>query len=359
MIDDVEADEYIFVSHAIFQELGYQPPIKHPKLNRYIAVSHYAADKLEEFANILGLDINAEVFYNPLDLEPKEKVIRIVAASRLEDETKGGKRILNFIEALDRYCKLSNRHYIFEIFSDSTTEIDSINVIKMKPRVDVRPYIADADILVQLSNNMETFCYSINEALMYGLRVVTTPLTVLNELNIPEQAIITCDWDMSNVDEVVKRIFEENPIPFKYTPPEPRYEDILDLTKSNYEEEKNMKVEVRATSRYEENNIFDKELTEQAGVRVIPSAGQVWQTDIDRANMLADNGMVTIIGNVQEPEPAIEEYNDIEVIEEKLTPLEDLTKEQLFDIAKRLGLELPKKSTKVTLIEKITEKQNS
>ena len=52
----------------------------------------------------------------------------------------------------------------------------------MKPRVDVRPYIADADYVLQLSNDMETYCYTINEALGYGVPIVTTPLTVVKEL---------------------------------------------------------------------------------------------------------------------------------------------------------------------------------
>ena len=42
MIEDVEAKEYYFVSHAIYQELGYKPPIDNPKLTHYIGVSQYS-----------------------------------------------------------------------------------------------------------------------------------------------------------------------------------------------------------------------------------------------------------------------------------------------------------------------------
>lgn len=307
IIDDVEAEEHIFVCHGIYQELGIRPPIDHPKLTRFIAVSQYAADKLKEYAKEMKLDIDVEVFYNPLQLEPKEKVIRIVTASRLADTVKGADRIFRFIEALDRYCNITRRHYIFEIFSDSDKYIESKNVVKLKPRVDVRPFIADADILVQLSNDMETFCYSINEALMYGKRIVTTPLSVLKELNIPEGINLICNWDMSNVDEIVRRIFEEESKEFSYIPPKARYEDILDLTKSNYEEEKNMKVKVRATKKYTLDSVFDNELTDierketkDESIKIFPEEGREWITTKERAEMLEDKGYVTIIEEIAE-----------------------------------------------------------
>lgn len=253
---------------------------------------------MKEYAVNLGIDINVEVFYNPLQLEPKEKVIRIVTASRLADSVKGADRIFKLIEALDRYCTITGRHYIFEIFSDSDKYIASKNVVKLKPRVDVRPYIADCDILAQLSNDMETFCYSINEALMYGKRVVTTPLSVLKELNIPEGINLVCEWDMSNVDEIVRRIFEEESKEFSYIPPEARYEDILDLTKSNYKEEKNMKVKVRATKKYLLDNTSDNELSTVE--RVVPEEGREWITTKERAEMLEEKGYVTIIEEIAE-----------------------------------------------------------
>lgn len=259
MIDDVEAEEYIFVSHAIYQELGYQPPIQHPKLTGYIGVSQYSVDKLEEYAQKLGLDdVKAEVCYNPLQLEKEEKVIRLVTASRLEDKTKGGDRILKLIEALDRYCARTGRHYIFEIFSDSKTDIDSPNVVKMKPRVDVRPYIADADYLVQLSNNMETYCYSINEALGYGVPIVTTPLTVLGELPATDNEKIILNWDCSNVDEVAEQIFTKKIKPFKYTPPADNWGDFLCKTKSNYKQYIKQKVKIKAVVKY-----YDMELNKE------------------------------------------------------------------------------------------------
>ena len=78
MIDDVEAEEYIFVSHANYEELGYKPPIKHSKLTGFIGVSQFASDKLDEYGKKLGEIIKTIKCYNPLTLEPKQKVIKLV-----------------------------------------------------------------------------------------------------------------------------------------------------------------------------------------------------------------------------------------------------------------------------------------
>ena len=190
MIDDIEAEEYYFVSHANYEELhrvhgGYIPPIDNPKITHYIGVSQFSTDKLNEYAEHIKSPIRAKKCYNPLTLEPKEKVIHLVTACRLDDKVKGGGRTLKLIEALDRYCENIGRHYILHIFTNkrNRVEIKSKNVVYMEPRTDVRPYIADADYVLQLSNDMETYCYTINEALGYGVPIVTTPLSILKELS--------------------------------------------------------------------------------------------------------------------------------------------------------------------------------
>lgn len=158
MINDVEADEYFFVSHANYQELGYKPPIENDKLTHYIGVSQFATDKLDEYGKKLGKEIKTQRCYNPLTLEPKNKVMHLVSACRLDDKVKGGGRTLKLIKALDRYCEKTGRHYIWHIFTNPVSiKIDSPNVTLMKPRVDVRPYIAEADWFIGLSDDMETY----------------------------------------------------------------------------------------------------------------------------------------------------------------------------------------------------------
>lgn len=291
MIDDVESVDnyYAFVSHAIYQELGYHPPINHPKLNHFIGVSQYSCDKLEEFAKVIKKEIKAQKCYNPLTLEPKEKVIRIVSAGRLNDRTKDNGRTIKLINALDKYAREHNKHYMWTIFSNPIDfKIESPNVVLAKPRVDVRPYISAADFVVQLSNDMETYCYTNQEALGYGVRIITTPLTVNKELGIPEEANLICNWDMSNVDEIARRVFEEEYKKFNYKVPEDSWNNLLIKNNSTYlEEERNMKYKVRATSKFKDYHRFPLELG------YIPEEGEIFMIDDqERLDMFLGNNDV-------------------------------------------------------------------
>ena len=131
-------------------------------------------------------------------------------------------------------------------FDPSDINISSPNVVLMKPRIDVRPYIAEADYVLQLSNDMETYCYTINEALGYGVPIVTTPLSVVKELPIDDNMRIELEYDCSNADEVARQIFVKEVKPFEYEPPKDGWADILAKGESTYKEELQIKVRVRA-----------------------------------------------------------------------------------------------------------------
>ena len=300
MIEDVQSEEYYFVSHANYEELGYKPPIKNNKLTHYVGVSQFSADKLDEWGKKLGKDIKTIKCYNPLTLESKEKVITIVSACRLDDKVKGGERTLKLIKALDKYCEEHNRHYLWLIFTNSVSiNLDSPNVALMKPRVDVRPYIANADYVAQLSNDMETYCYTINEALGYSVPVITTPLSIVKELPIDENMRIELNWDCSNVEEVARLIFEKEVRPFEYKIPEDSWEQLLVLNKSTYKEELKMKYLVEALDVYEKKNISDNELGR------VPKTGEQFEVSKERLDvLLGDNThnlvFVKLIGEIKD-----------------------------------------------------------
>lgn len=153
----------------------------------------------------------------------------------------------------------------------------------MQPRVDVRPYIAMADWVVQLSNDMETFCYTTNEANSYGVPIVTTPLSVYKELPVTDNERIVLDWNCSNVNEIARLIFEKKVKPFEYTPPQDSWNKMLAKGKSTYEEEKNMKFKVEALDTYETRNISDKELGR------IPKEGDTFEVTQERLDVLLGN----------------------------------------------------------------------
>ena len=321
MIDDVESTEnyYAFVGHANYEELGCKPQVDYPKLTHFIGVSQFSTDKLDEWCKRLGVKTDAEKCYNPLTLEPKQKVIRLVSACRLDDKVKGGERTKELIKALDSYCAEHNRNYLWTIFTNPpNTKIESPNVVIMKPRVDVRPYIADADYVLQLSNDMETYCYTINEALGYGVPVVTTPLSIMKELPVTDNEHITLNWDCSNVDEVAKQIFEKEVKLFEYIPPEDEWNKLLAEGESTYKEEMKMKYLVKATNKYEENGNWDNELSEQKGIeKYIPKQGEQWEVSFDRKEHLVELGFVTVVKEIKEEKEAVIETAKKEVKTEK------------------------------------------
>jgi len=307
MIDDVEAEEYYFVSHANYEELhrvhgGYIPPIKNEKLTHYIGVSQFATDKLDEYAEKIGSKIKTQRCYDPLTLEPKEKVMHLVSAGRIDDKVKGGERTLKLIDALDRYCKKTGRHYIWTIFSNPVKiDIKSKNVVLMKPRTDVRPYIAEADYVLQLSNDMETYCYTINEALGYGVPIVTTPLSILKELPITDNEHLVLEYNCSNVDDIARLIFEKEVKSFSYNPPTDSWEDFLIKEKSNYEEEKKMKFLIEATDKYQKTNTWDGDLSVQKGVlKYKPVKGEQWEVDYDRKEKLVELGFAVVVKEIKD-----------------------------------------------------------
>lgn len=291
MIEDVEAKEYWFVSHANYEELGYKPPIENDKLTNFLGVSHFSANKLDEYGKKLGKKIKTLPCYNPLTLEPKEEVPILISACRLDDKVKGGERTKKLIQALDRYCKEHNRHYLWMIFTNTNTPRDIIqsnNVCFMQPRVDVRPYIAMSDYCLQLSNDMETYCYTINEALGYGVPIVTTPLSVVKELPIDDNMRIELDWDCNNVDEVARQIFEKKVKKFEYTPPKDDWEKVLCKNKSNYKQKFYL---VEALDTYTKRRITDSELG------YIPQEEERFIVDDDRLSVLTgenEKGLVFV-----------------------------------------------------------------
>ena len=290
MIDDIESTEnyYAFVGHANYEELGYKPPVDHPKLNHFIGVSQFSTDKLNEWLKILKKDYKAVKCYNPLTLEKVKKPKIIVSACRLDDIVKGGQRTLVLINAMDKYCKEHpEEHYIWMIFTnpDVQVEIDSPNVCLMKPRVDVRPYIAMADYVAQLSNDMETYCYTLNEGLGYGVPIIATPLSILKELPVTDNEKIILDWNCNNADEVAKAIFEKEVKPFKYKIPKSGWDKLLVNKKSTYEAEKSKKYLVKATKYYQIDSIMDIELG------ILPPEGYEFTIDSERLELLSGSNI--------------------------------------------------------------------
>lgn len=279
IIDDLICDDISFVCHANYVELGYKPPI-HPRIKRTIAVSNFTKEIYEKH-----YDIPCETCCNPITMEKYEKPLILMSAFRANDPIKGMDRVKILIERLDYYCQKNDKRYLFILFSlKPCIEIKSPNFVVLPPRMDVRGYMKLADYGVTLSKDMETYCYTNVEFLMQGIPIITTPLTVADELKMDSSMRLICDWDMSNVDEVIEQIFNRK-MSFNYTPPNDRWNELLAKGKAEYEREKySMKIfKVKANGLSLERGIHITELGR------IANPGEEFEITEDRIDALVNS----------------------------------------------------------------------
>ena len=227
-IDLFEADEVIQIIHA-----DYEAQKLKPNLDKRIK-EHYAVSKsvAESYERISGVKVG--VAYNPLTIEKPKKILRLISATRLTKE-KGKERMIKLANALDK----AGIPYEWRIFTNDSLPIPNENVIYMKPRLDIRDYIADADYLVQLSDT-EAFSYSILESLCLGTPVIITPIPSSIEMGV-KNGINGYILDFSMEDIPITQIYENIPkIAFKS--PKDIYDKLLIDSKSTYTPDKIVKV---------------------------------------------------------------------------------------------------------------------
>ena len=235
IIENVEAKEYIQIAHGDYKSMGILPN-QHPKLQRYIGVSQLVCDTYSE---IIGKPV--ELSYNPYIKTTPRKVLNLISATRLTSE-KGKDRIVRLAQMFEE----ADIPYVWTIFTDDTDAIQNDNIVYRKPRLDIIDYIANADYLVQLSDN-EGYCYSVIEALSVGTPVIVTKCPVFEELGVNEKNGFTLDFGLENVPlQAIYKGLKK----FEYTPKEDRYNEILAPGKSHYQADCKKRVRIRAIKPY-------------------------------------------------------------------------------------------------------------
>ena len=274
IIDNVDAEEYILVIHGDYKDMMRRGQIHstpgHYKINRYIGVSKLAC---KSFTELTGQP--CELSYNPFEFEKPTKVLQLVSATRLTRE-KGKQRMEKLAAALDK----AGIPYIWTVFTNDRFPINNPNVIYMTPRLDISGYVANADYLVQLSDN-EGFCYSVVEALSAGVPVIVTPCPVFEELGLKnKENCYILPFDMSDIpiDDIYNHIPKVS-----YIPPTDSWDKFLLKGNSTYKEDKEKRFKVAATRAYEDYNLTDATLHRK------PTPGEIWEVDYDRLQVLLGN----------------------------------------------------------------------
>ena len=273
IIDHVHAEEYFQIIHGDYKSMQIMPN-RSPKIDTYLACSKVAAESFEELTGE-----KCKVVYNPAVWHPSSKPLRLISTTRLTRE-KGKQRIEKMAQLLDEAGVV----YTWEIFTDDKHAINNPSIVYRKPVMDIWPYIAEADWLVQLSDN-EGYCYSVVEALMEGIPVIVTPCPVFKELGLDDTNSITLDWDFEQlpIDKILngKRILGKKKFP-EYKPPKDGWSAMLGKNKSTY-------------NRSEVALIQCIQLYQDLQLNRIVNRGERIEMKRDRAEYLADLGLVEIL----------------------------------------------------------------
>ena len=236
IIDFVEAEEYIQVEHGDYKAMGILPNTS-PKLTGYIGVSETVCASFEE---ITGK--RPALCYNPFVAEKPKRVLHLISATRLTRE-KGRRRIEQLADALTA----AGVRFIWTVYTDSTAVFRNQDIILRPARLDLADFVADADYLVQLSDN-EGWCYSVVEALTLGTPVIVTDCPVFTELGVQDGVNgWILPFDMAEIPaEAIARGLKKP----KYRAPVDRWDELLAPGASTWQEERRQPVTVEAVRDY-------------------------------------------------------------------------------------------------------------
>lgn len=244
IIDNVDAEEYIQIIHAMFKTQGIKPRIN-PKINKYLSVSESAG---KEWNELTGKEITH--CRNPLQVtdEEKKEALYLISATRLTKE-KGKERIIKLGQLLD----MAGVNYLWFVFTNDTDVIYNPNIIYCKPRLNIRPFLASVKgrgYGVQLSN-CEGDCYLTRECEALGIPLLCTPVPSFKEQGLVDGK--NCYYIPFNVDEIDEKLIDKivNKIPeYEGYIKDDGWEKELVKSKSTYKEELNKRYLVEAIKCY-------------------------------------------------------------------------------------------------------------
>lgn len=162
------------MAHCIKQEPNWHIPQDRDYI---VNVSQASKDSFGDEAKD-GIVIN-----NLTDGEKTDKALLLVSALRVGASDKQGndERCIKFSRMLDR----AGIKYIWLYFGDKQLKNEPENMQYCGMRLDIKPFIARADYLVQLSGS-EAFSYSLLEALECKTPVIVTPLAQNADMGIED-----------------------------------------------------------------------------------------------------------------------------------------------------------------------------
>ena len=256
-----------------------QPTFAIPRDNDFVVPVSDAAYKTYN-VNFNNCNVINNLTYNT----KPNRILKLISATRLTFE-KGEDRMIKLAKTFND----NKIPFLWFMFTETRLKESVDGIVYMKPTLNIRDYIVDADYLVQLSDS-EGFCYSIVEALELGVPVLTTPITVLDEIGFKDKKHgYIIPFNVGITEDFVNDIYNNIPkVKYKYDNDSriQQWRDILGDTtpKHDYVYNGNETVRIECIARY-----YSLELKRE--VRV----GEKLTVTLDRARTLLDLNLIRII----------------------------------------------------------------
>lgn len=293
--ENIESEEGFFrIGHNNFKVLTgrrWKLPTDCEKSINF-AVSKDACEAIEEI-------VGGECRYCPnpyIPINPKP-LLKLVSPQRISWE-KGSERIRYMAEELDRH-DIPFQWTIITNSEQGVKDLGNKSIVYLQARLDVFPYVKDADYLVLLSE-VEGSPMAPQEAMMMGVPIIVTDLAWVKDLNIDSNYGFFLKKDMSDLDveEIYRRKGTFN---FTFTPPEDIWDELLLDGETDMEYEPIGLYMVRATKEAADRNIV---IPEAGGV---PPEGKEFMITEDRLNALTGNNpyhcvFVTVVKKISRNE---------------------------------------------------------
>ena len=291
---NIIADKYARVSHGdlfVITDNGWEPP-KEEKVTEDYGVSRNTCESVKWY---FGKD--CKYCPNPFIDEPVKPLLKLISPQRMTWE-KGKDRIIKIAEELEKHDIPFQWHIVCNNEKE-VIKMNNSNLIWVKSRLDIKPFIKDSDYLVLVSE-CEGSPMAPQESLMLGVPVIVTDLPCYKDLKLNENNSFILKKDLSNLN--VEEIYnKKDKFNFKWEPPKDIWGDIL-------EDGKLEKVEVTSVAIVKV--VATKECLEYLGGGIsiaeaggVPQEGKEFEVTEQRANDLINSKfgfpLIKIVGKVE------------------------------------------------------------
>jgi len=273
---NIHAEINARVSHGdLFKitENGWNPPIDN-KVNEDYGVSVNTCKSVEWY-----MKHKCTLCPNPIVVPEKRELLRLISPQRMTWE-KGKGRIKEIARQLDEHS-IPYQWLIVCNEQSQVLELNNPNIIWVKSRLDITPFIYDAHYLVLVSD-CEGSPLSPQESLLCNTPVIVTDLPCYKTMGIDDKCGFILDMDLKNLD--VEEIYrKKDKFKINWQPEQDIWGDILLDGKVEREHIQMSFIKVKATKAAKEYGLKISEIDR------IPEENEVFEVLEERLPLLLGN----------------------------------------------------------------------